>query len=108
MNAEQAPQAVEPNEEERILFPELDDELPQHKALIRAAMAHAKAKVERGELLTTAKEKEDSTMQKLLALMHECKITKFKHKGVTAEIINSREKATVKLDDEIEEPDQDE
>lgn len=95
-------------ESPEVLFPELDDS-PAHKKLLRAARAFHKAKSERSQLLKTAKEKQDSAESTLVGLMHENKIEKFRHDGMTVEVFNGKEKAVVKVEgDEEDEGDSDE
>ncbi len=89
------------------MFPDLDMADPKHRALVKAAKDFSKAKKERDELLSTAKEKMDARGENLTALMHEAKMTKFKFDGVKAEIIPSREKVQVRIDPDDEESDSD-
>jgi hypothetical protein len=87
-------------EDQEVMFPDLDMGNPEHKAIVAAAKKFHKAKAERAETLSTAKEKQDAAMERLIALMHGAKITKFQHDGVKAEIIDAKEKAVVKLSGE--------
>ncbi len=91
---------TETEEETGSLFPELDQDNAKHVAVLKAARAYAKAKQQRSEVLSTAKEKEDGAMGKLLAAMHEAGLVKFKHGGVRGEIIPSKEKCQVRIEDE--------
>lgn len=88
--------------ETEVMFPEIDTTDPHQKALLAAAKRLAKLKGERETLLSTSKEKVDGQMQKVIGLMHECRLTKFRHQGVTAEIIASKEKVEVEIDEEDE------
>lgn len=85
-------------EEQAEMFPELDEAKPEQKELMRLAKRFGKAKADRDALLSTAKEKMDGAREKLIAQMHECNITKFKHKGVKAELFEQAEKVTVEID----------
>lgn len=92
----------EPNEQME-LIPELDMKNATHKTIVRSARAFYKAKAERDEVLTTAKEKMDGYREKLLASMHEAKIDKFQFKGLKASIVPAKEKVQVKMEgDEVE------
>jgi hypothetical protein len=82
------------------MFPELDEGNAKHKQVLRAAKRYAKAKAERDQVLSSAKEKQDATMENLIALMHECNLMKFKYDGVRAEILVTKEKAQVRLEDD--------
>lgn len=93
--------ATEPGEQ-KPLFPELEDS-PEHKAVLKAAKAFAKAKAERDALLSTSKEKVDGLQANLIACMHKANLEKFKHDGVKAELIKTREKVTVQIGDDEEE-----
>ncbi len=95
--------AVEEVQEE--MFPELDMNKDSHKALLKAAKKFAREKADRDALLSTSKEKTDAAMQKLIGLMHEAKLEKFRFDGVTAEVFAPEEKAIVKIesDDDAEE-----
>lgn len=88
--------------ETETMFPELDTDTPGHKQLLAAAKKLARLKAERDSLLSTSKEKVDGQMQKVIALMHESKLAKFRHAGVTAEIIPSKEKVEVEIDEDDE------
>jgi hypothetical protein len=88
-----------PEQTQGDLWPELDTTDPKQKKLLQLARKYAKDKTARDELLSTAKEKQDSAMAALLAAMHECGIEKFRYEGVKVEIIPGKEKAQVKLDD---------
>lgn len=92
--------AVE-TEDQATMFPELDDSA-EHKKLLRAARSYARAKKERDELLGSSKEKCDGLMEKVVAAMHDAKLTRFKHDGTKCELIEGREKVVVKTDDEEE------
>jgi hypothetical protein len=61
-------------------------------------------------LLTTSKIKVDEQEKKVIALMHECKIAKFKHGNVTVSLIPGGEKVDVKvkLDDAEDDEEDDE
>jgi len=89
--------------EDRALFPELDMDNAQDKELFRAAKRYSKAKRERDEVLSTAKEKVDSAREKLVGLMRGKSISKFKHDGTIVEIFEGRTKVVVKEEGEEEE-----
>lgn len=89
--------------EQQEMFPELDAKNVEHKKLLKLAKAFAKAKAERDEILSTAKEKSDSAMQALLDQMHRCDLRAFKFDGVRTEIIQSKEKAQVRLEGDEDE-----
>lgn len=80
-------------------FPELGNS-EAHKELLRAAISFDKAKKARAETLGTMKEKQDAAEQKLIGLMHENKLTCFKHDGIRVEIMDAGEKAIVKSEEE--------
>ena len=86
------------DEEQQVMFPELDDSNPQHKTLMKLAKSFHRAKTERDEVLSTAKEKLDAMKEKLIAAMHEAGIKAFDHKGIKVEIISGVEKVQVKTD----------
>lgn len=90
--------ADEPEQGE--MFPEIDVNDPKQKALLRAAKAYDKAKRERDELLSTAKEKMDTKMSSLIGLLKETKIKQFRHNGLKVELIEGREKVQVKHEGE--------
>jgi hypothetical protein len=90
-------------EDQTTMFPELDLKDPKQKALLSAARKYAKDKAERDALLTTSKEKVDASMGKVIALLHELGLKKFKHEGVKAELIETKEKCTVEEDEEEDE-----
>lgn len=90
---------VEREEEQKNLFPELDDS-PEHKAIARQAKKFAKAKAARDEMKTTAKEEQDAEEKKLIEMLHEAKLTAFKHGGMKVNILPTSEKVRVRLDDE--------
>lgn len=90
---------LEPGEQAD-LFPELDTSDPQQKKLLQAARKYARDKAQRDALLSTSKEKVEGSMAAVIALMHECKIDKFRHRGVEAELIRASEKAEVRIEDE--------
>lgn len=92
--------------DDEILFLELDDS-PEHKTVLKVAKQFHKANAERKNLLSTSKEKVDGLMIKLLGLMHENKLVKFKHKGVIVECIDPKEKVIVKMDGEDDDDDTD-
>jgi hypothetical protein len=94
------PTATVKDTETETMFPELDTTKPEQKALLSAAKKLAKLRGERDQLLTTSKEKVDTQMQKVITLMHENKVTKFRHQGVTAEIIQTREKVEVEIEED--------
>ncbi len=94
--------------EQTSLWPDLDEANPKHVSLLKAAKKFAKSKAERDELLSTAKEKQDADMAKVIAMMHEVGLQKFKHEGVSVELITTKEKAQVKLKDDDEEEADDE
>jgi hypothetical protein len=79
------------------LFPELDAGNPEHKTLMRLARAYAKKREERKELFTTAKDAEDTAMERLVEAMHGQKLSCFRFEGVRVEL-ETKEKAKVKLD----------
>ena len=78
------------------MFPELDKENEEHKKLLSASKALAKARAERAELLGTSKKKVDAAEEKVIGLMHENKLTKFRNNGVIVEIVPSGEKVEVR------------
>lgn len=83
-------------EGQETMFKELDMDKPKEKAIFQAALRFAKAKRERDEILSTAKEKADSAQEKLIALLHEAGITKFVHDGIKVEMLSTREKVQVR------------
>lgn len=85
-------------EEQQDLFPELDDTNPAHKALLKACRAFYKAKADRDTLLKENKAHVEGLHDRLLAMMHEADIKKFRFKDITAQITATREKVQVKLD----------
>lgn len=105
------PMATRRDEVQDDLFPELDPNKQKEKAVLLAAKKFNKAKSERDELLSTAKEKVDNRRAELIGLMHEAKIEKFRYEGVTCEIIPGEEKVQVKIasdDTDVDESDNDE
>lgn len=86
--------------EQMELIPELDMKNATHKTIVRTARAYHRAKAERDETLTTAKEKMDGHKDKLIAAMHEAKIDKFKFKGMKASLVPAKEKVQVKMEDD--------
>jgi len=87
-------------EDQATMFPELEDNNPKHKAVLSAARRFAKAKAERDALLGSSKEKCDGLMGKVIAAMHEARLKKFRHKGVQAEILETKERVEVKVEEE--------
>lgn len=92
--------SVEDEEDQKNLFPELDNDNKEHQAVMRQAKKFAKAKASRDEVLSTAKAEVDASEKKLLEMMHAEKIEKFKHNGMKVNIIPKGEKVRVKLDDD--------
>lgn len=86
--------------EQMELIPELDMKNNTHKTIVRTARAFYKAKAERDEVLTTAKEKMDGFKGKLISLMHEAKVDKFKFKGLKVCLVPAKENVQVKLEGE--------
>lgn len=80
------------------LFPELEKDNPDHQKLLKAAKKFYKDKAARETLLKENKQHVDGLMEKLLNLMHEAGIKKFRYGDITTEIIPSKEKALVKMD----------
>lgn len=95
---------VDVEENQSDLYPEIDTNKPGEKAMLTAARKYHNAKIDRDQTLSTAKEKMDGYMQKLIGLMHENKCEKFRYKGITAEIIPGKEKAQVRVDGDDETP----
>lgn len=96
--------------EQTTMFPELDMDKPEQKKLFAAAKRLYALKSERSQLLTTSKVKVDEQEQKVIDLMHEAKIPKFRYENVEASLIARAEKVDVKLnvEEEDEEEDDDE
>lgn len=92
---------------QQVIWPELDDSA-EHKAVMSAAKKFHRCKQERLEVLGQLKEKQDNAELRLIGLMHENKLTKFKHKGLEVEISDGREKATVRTDDDSDDESGDE
>lgn len=94
---------AEEGNEQMELIPELDMKNGTHKTIVRTARAFYKAKAERDEVLTTAKEKMDGFRSKLIAVMHEAKVDKFKFKGMKVALIPAKENVQVKIegDDDV-------
>ncbi len=84
--------------EQMELIPELDMKNGTHKTIVRTARAFYKAKAERDEVLTTAKEKMDGFKSKLISVMHEAKIDKFKFKGMKVSLVPAKENVQVKME----------
>lgn len=91
-----------PEETQGDLWPELDTTKPEQKRVLTLAKKYKRVKGERDEILSTAKEKEDSAKEALIAAMHECNITKFRYDGIQVEIIAGKEKVQVKADDDAD------
>lgn len=91
------------------MFPELNLKNDVHKKLLSAAKKFHKLKSDRHEALTTAKEEEDTAMDKVVELMHEAKLPAFRFDGVEVKLVPTREKAKVKLivEDDDEDPAED-
>lgn len=96
---------AEVEEEQQVLFKELDDS-PESKNLMKLARKLARIRAERSQLLGVSKEQEDEVMGKLVTAMNEAKMPAFKHDGIKVEIIK-REKAKVTLDVDDDEEDGD-
>lgn len=97
-----------PEETQGDLWPELDTTDPKQKRVLSLAKKYKRVKGERDEILSTAKEKEDSAKEALIAAMHECSVTKFRFDGIQAEIIAGKEKVQVKADDDADDTTDDE
>ncbi len=89
------------------LFPELDDSNEAHRVLMAAAKKLKKERENRTALLTTSKAKVDAAAERVLVLMHQNKLVKFRHKGVITEVISTTEKVEVRMDDEEEDAEED-
>lgn len=90
---------VEDDEEQTpSLFPELNMDKDGHKAVLSAAKSLARAKAERAELLGTSKAKVDGKKQKLIGLMHENKLEKFRFNGVKATLVEKMEDVEVTIE----------
>lgn len=96
------------DDETEDLFPELDLHDPRHKAIFSAARKYYKIKAERDSVLTDSKKKLDGAREKLSALMHEAKLSKFRFRGIVTELFIGEERVTVKVDDDVPEGDEDE
>lgn len=85
-------------EDEQVeMFPELDTSKPKQKLLLKESRRFAKMKADRDALLSNNKEKVDAQMDKVVALMHENGMSKFRHEGVTVEVFTRKEKVLVKI-----------
>ena len=89
------------NGEQEELFPELDTKGNSlHKRLFSAAKDFKKKALAHAEGIGTLKVERDAAEQKFLGLMHEAKLTQFKHKGVTGRINEKKESASVQVTDD--------
>jgi hypothetical protein len=87
-------------EETGKLFPELDKENPEHKALLKLARDYDKKKKAHLEGIATLKEQRDNAEKRLLAKMHELKIDGFIYNGVKVNIEIGAEKAVIKVEED--------
>jgi hypothetical protein len=88
------------------LWPELQLNDPKHKAVFAQARRYYKLKAERDAMLTDAKKKLDAAQDKLIGLMHEAKLQKFKFRGIVTEVYAGAERVTVKVADDVDDTDE--
>ena len=79
------------------MFPDLDLKKDSHKAILKAAKELHKKDTEWKSYRGTFKEARDKIEQKLLGLMHEAGVQKFKHNEIEADITPGKESVTVKV-----------
>jgi hypothetical protein len=79
------------------MFPDLDPKKPEHKAILKTAKELHKKDTEWKAYRGTFKEARDKLEQKLLGLMHEAGVKRFKHNELEAGIEEGKESVTVKV-----------
>ncbi len=93
---------VDLDDESGELFPNLDLHDPKHKAVFGAAKRFHKAHRERSALLAENKQKVDGLRDKLLELMHQAGLAKFKFRGLVVERFEGKETVQVEFDDDAD------
>ena len=90
------------------MFPELDKDNAEHKALLKLARDYKRKKQAHAEGIAELKGVRDAAEQKLLMKMHELKLTGFICDGVKVNIETGQEKALIRVDESEDEDEEEE
>ena len=94
--------------EHEMLFPELERNNPEHKALLKLATDFGKKKRAHAEGIGELKGLRDSAEKKLIAKMHELKLTGFIFDGIKVNIEIGDEKALINISEDADAADKNE
>ena len=94
--------------EHEMLFPELERNNPAHKELLKLAKDFGRKKQAHATGIAELKGLRDSAEKKLIAKMHELKLTGFIFDGIKVNIEIGDEKALIKISEDVDAADKNE